>query len=74
MFLLIRAGGRPESEIDPGRAGDRVPSKSESSSSSDVDSENGKRPRASSIKEMPSDHTSDLTVYCAPCIRSGCQE
>jgi len=72
VFLLIRAGGRPESESDPGRAGDRVPSKSESPpSSSDTDSEKGKRPRASSIKEMPSDHTSDLTVYGAPCIRSG---
>lgn len=73
VVRLIRAGGRPESEIDPGRAGESVPSYSESESS-EVDSENGKRPRASSIKEIPSDHTSDLTVYCAPCIRSGCYD
>jgi hypothetical protein len=24
------------------------------------------------MSEIPKDHTSDLTVYCAPCIRSGC--
>jgi len=58
----------------PGRAGESVFSNSESDSSSDVDCEKGKRPRASSIKEIPRDHTSDLTVYCAPCIRSGCCE
>ena len=71
IFLLRRADGRPESEIEPGRAGDSVPSKSESSSSSEVESENGNLPRASSMSEIPNDHTSDLTVYCAPCIRSG---
>ncbi len=73
VFLFIRAGGSPDSDIEPGRAGDRVLSNSESESS-DVDSENGKRPKASSISEIPSDHTSDLTVYCAPCIRSGCHD
>jgi len=55
-----------------GRDGESVPSKSDrSESSSDADSENGNRPSASSISEIPRDHTSDLTVYCAPCIRSG---
>ena len=49
-----------------GRLGDSVPSKSERSESSDEDSAKGNRPSASSIREMPSDHTSDLTVYCAP--------
>lgn len=57
-------------EMEPGRAGESVPSRSESSSSSS-DSEKGKRPRASSISEMPRDQTSDLTVYWAPWIRSG---
>ena len=51
--------------------GERVPSKSEKSESSGSDSEKGKRPSASSINEIPSDQTSDLTVYWAPCIRSG---
>lgn len=51
--------------------GERVPSKSERSESSGSDSEKGNRPRASSINEIPSDQTSDLTVYWAPCIRSG---
>lgn len=72
VFFLMRAGGSPDNETDPGRRGESVFSKSESDSPSDVDSEKGKRPRASSINEMPSDHTSDLTVYWAPCIRSGC--
>lgn len=57
-------GGRPRGW---GLDGERVPSKSErSESSSDTESENGKRPRASSMREMPRDQTSDLTVYCAP--------
>ena len=58
---------------DPGRSGWRVPSRSERSESSEssVLLEKGKRPRASSMREMPRDQTSDLTVYCAPCIRSG---
>lgn len=55
----------------PGLDGERVLSKSERSESSDEESEKGKRPRASSINEIPSDQTSDLTVYWAPCIRSG---
>lgn len=56
-----------------GRPGESVLSRSERSDSSESESEsaNGKRPSASSISEMPRDHTSDLTVYCAPCIRSG---
>jgi hypothetical protein len=33
--------------------------------------EKGNRPRASSMSEIPSDQTSDLTVYGAPWIRSG---
>lgn len=57
-------GGRPRGW---GLDGERVPSKSErSESSSDTESEKGKRPRASSMREMPRDQTSDLTVYCAP--------
>lgn len=47
----------------------------ESSSSSDDiggSSENGKRPSASSMSVMPSDQTSDLTVYSSPWMRSGC--
>jgi hypothetical protein len=55
----------------PGLLGDSVLSKSERSESSEAESEKGKRPRASSVKEIPNDQTSDLTVYCAPCIRSG---
>lgn len=67
--LSFRDLGKDNAAIDPiepGRAGDRVLSKSDRSESSDSDSENGKRPKASSMREMPSDHTSDLTVYCAP--------
>jgi hypothetical protein len=54
-----------------GREGERVPSKSDRSESSEEDSEKGKRPRASSMRETPRDQTSDLTVYCSPCMRSG---
>ena len=61
---LVRAGGS-------GRLGESVPSNSDRSESSSSESAKGNRPRASSMSEMPSDHTSDLTVYCAPCIRSG---
>jgi hypothetical protein len=59
-----------------GRDGESVPSNSDRSESSSPDDESakGKRPSASSMSEMPSDQTSDLTVYCAPCIRSGCGE
>jgi len=35
------------------------------------ESENGNRPRASSMRDTPSDQTSDLIVYGAPWIRSG---
>lgn len=52
--------------------GDSVPSKSDRSESSGSVSAKGNRPSASSMSEIPKDHTSDLTVYCAPCIRSGC--
>jgi len=58
--------------METGRPGERVPSKSDRSESSSDDSENGKRPRANSISEIPNDQTSDFTVYCAPCMRSGC--
>lgn len=37
--------------------------KSDKSESSDEDSAKGKRPSANSMREIPSDHTSDLTVY-----------
>ena len=71
-FVFIRgfADARLRAGMDPGRAGESVPSRSESESS-DEDSEKGKRPRASSIRDMPRDQTSDFTVYCAPCMRSG---
>lgn len=68
-LVLIVDRGKPAS--GPGREGERVPSKSERSESSDEESAKGNRPRASSMREMPRDQTSDLTVYCAPCIRSG---
>lgn len=55
----------------PGLEGERVPSRSERSESSESESAKGNRPRASSIKLIPNDHTSDFTVYCAPCMRSG---
>jgi hypothetical protein len=68
LSALGRGGGKP---MRAGRLGESVPSKSERSESSSEDSENGKRPRASSISDMPRDQTSDFTVYWAPCIRSG---
>lgn len=43
--------------------GERVASRSESPSLSESLSENGKRPNASSINEIPRDQTSDLTEY-----------
>lgn len=46
-------------------------SSSERGASSD---EKGKRPSASSTRVMPSDQTSDLTVYGSPEIRSGCND
>lgn len=67
---LLRTEPGAGRAIDPGLAGDSVLSKSESSSSSE-ESAKGKRPRASSIREMPRDQTSDFTVYCAPWMRSG---
>lgn len=45
-----------------------IPSLSLSSSSI---SENGNLPSAISTSVIPKLHTSDFTVYCAPCIRSG---
>jgi hypothetical protein len=42
-----------------------------SKSISSGESEKGNRPRASSIREMPRDQTSDLMVYGAPWMRSG---
>ena len=65
-FFALFKGDRASDisrESDPGRPGERVPSRSERSESESSDSENGKRPRASSIREMPRDHTSDFTVY-----------
>lgn len=68
FFLVLASRFRP-----PGCDGDNVPSKSENSDSeSSDDSEKGNRPKASSISVMPRDQTSDLTVYWAPWIRSGC--
>lgn len=55
----------------PGLLGDSVPSRSDKSESSETDSAKGNLPIANSIKEIPVDQTSDLTVYCAPWIRSG---
>lgn len=56
---------RRELSPDGGRPGESVPSRSDKSESSDSesDSANGNRPSASSMSEMPRDHTSDLTVY-----------
>ena len=74
FFSRLRAGGKGIPDIEPGRWGESVPSKSSKSDKSESDvssSENGKRPNASSISEIPRDQTSDLTVYCAPWIRSG---
>lgn len=65
VFFRGRGGGRPRA-MDPGRRGESVPSRSERSESSDDDSEKGKRPSANSMREIPRDQTSDLTVYCAP--------
>lgn len=51
-------------------------SRTNASSSSDdgvsSSDEKGKRPMASSTSEMPSDQTSDLTLYGSPEMRSGC--
>lgn len=69
--LSARACAAFLSVMAPGRLGESVLSKSDRSESSES-SENGNRPSASSMSEIPSDHTSDLTVYCAPWIRSGC--
>ena len=69
--LSARACAAVGSARSPGRLGESVLSKSERSESS-ASSEKGKRPSASSMSEIPSDQTSDLTVYCAPWIRSGC--
>ena len=71
FFVNIALRERSDRLREPGRPGESVFSYSGSLSSSEVGCENGKRPRASSIKEIPSDHMSDLTVYWAPCIRSG---
>ena len=63
----------PAEALNGGLPGDKVFCRSSKSESSDAwSSENGNRPSASSIRETPSDQTSDLTVYCAPWIRSGC--
>lgn len=70
FFFVFCFVGSPDRLRTPGREGESVFSYSESVSSSD-DCEKGNRPRANSIREIPRDHTSDLTVYCAPCIRSG---
>lgn len=43
-----------------------------SSSSELLSAENGNRPRANSTSVIPRDHTSDLTEYGSPEIRSGC--
>jgi len=73
LFFFVKFDLRERSDKlrEPDHPGESVFSYSGSLSSSEVGCENGKRPRASSIKEIPSDHMSDLTVYWAPCIRSG---
>ena len=60
-----------------GWCGEKVPSRSSSfssplpASSVSLSSAKGNRPRAISMMEMPRDHTSDLTLYCPPWMRSG---
>ena len=56
-------------------SGSYSPSSSSSESVSEAESSpswNGKRPVAISMSEMPRDQTSDLMVYAAPWMRSGC--
>ena len=54
-----------------GRVGSGSTTSSSLSEAESGESENGKRPRASSMRDTPSDQTSDLIVYGAPWIRSG---
>lgn len=65
FFGRERGGGSPSRVL----LGDSVSCRSAKSSKSESppsSSAKGKRPSASSIKEMPRDQTSDLTEYCAP--------
>ena len=71
FFFSRRSRSAAEIAMSPGRLGESVDSKSDRSESS-ASSENGNRPSASSMSEIPRDQTSDLTVYCAPWMRSGC--
>ena len=64
-FFAVDDGGKAIGP-GPGFEGESVPSKSERSESSSGESEKGKRPSASSIREIPRDQTSDFTVYWAP--------
>jgi hypothetical protein len=55
-----------------GRVGSGSTTSSSLSEAESGESENGNRPRASSMRDTPRDQTSDLIVYGAPWIRSGC--
>ena len=67
FFLPSRLGGLE----DRGRVGSGSTKSSSLSEAESGESENGNRPRASSMSDTPSDQTSDLMVYGAPWIRSG---
>jgi hypothetical protein len=56
---------------DSGRVGSGSTTSSSLSEAESGESENGNRPRASSMRDTPRDQTSDLIVYGAPWIRSG---
>jgi hypothetical protein len=56
---------------DRGRVGSGSTTSSSLSEAESGESENGNRPRASSMRDTPRDQTSDLIVYGAPWIRSG---
>ena len=65
FFSFLRNVGPGIPRREPGRCGESVPSKSSRSDRSESEassSENGKRPSANSINDMPRDHTSDLRV------------
>jgi len=67
FFLPSRLGGLE----DRGKVGSGSTNSSSLSEAESGESENGNRPRASSMRDTPSDQTSDLIVYGAPWIRSG---
>ena len=67
FFLPSRLGGLE----DRGKVGSGSTNSSSLSEAESGESENGNRPRASSMSDTPRDQTSDLMVYGAPWIRSG---